>query len=318
MPKVFVTYKIPEVGLKLLCERYEVEVNLEDRFLSSEEITRRANDADALVTLLADRIDRHVIETLQRVKIIANYAVGFDNIDIEAAKEKGIVVTNTPGVLTDATADLAIALLLAVTRRIVEADEFVREGKFTSWKPELFLGPSLQGKQLGIVGLGRIGTAVAIRAKAFGMRVVYYKKRRLSEEEENRLGVSYMDLDELLSSSDFISLHVPFTSETHHLIDEKRINMMKPTAVLINTARGAVVDEKALIEALIDRRIWGAGLDVYEFEPRVPEKLKALDNVVLLPHIGSATVETREKMAIMVAENVIAVLEGKEPPNRVV
>jgi len=318
MPKVFVTYKIPEVGLKLLCERYEVEVNLEDRFLSSEEITRRANDADALVTLLADRIDRHVIETLQRVKIIANYAVGFDNIDIEAAKEKGIVVTNTPGVLTDATADLAIALLLAVTRRIVEADEFVREGKFTSWKPELFLGPSLQGKQLGIVGLGRIGTAVAIRAKAFGMRVVYYKKRRLSEEEENRLGVSYMDLDELLSSSDFISLHVPFTSETHHLIDEKRINMMKPTAVLINTARGAVVDEKALMEALIDRRIWGAGLDVYEFEPRVPEKLKALDNVVLLPHIGSATVETREKMAIMVAENVIAVLEGKEPPNRVV
>ncbi|RKX42125.1 MAG: D-glycerate dehydrogenase [Thermotogae bacterium] len=318
MPKVFVTYKIPEVGLKLLCERYEVEVNLEDRFLSSEEITRRANDADALVTLLADKIDRHVIETLQRVKIIANYAVGFDNIDIEAAKEKGIVVTNTPGVLTDATADLAIALLLAVTRRIVEADEFVREGKFTSWKPELFLGPSLQGKQLGIVGLGRIGTAVAIRAKAFGMRVVYYKKRRLSEEEENRLGVSYMDLDELLSSSDFISLHVPFTSETHHLIDEKRINMMKPTAVLINTARGAVVDEKALIEALIDRRIWGAGLDVYEFEPRVPEKLKALDNVVLLPHIGSATVETREKMAIMVAENVIAVLEGKEPPNRVV
>ncbi|MCD6253700.1 MAG: D-glycerate dehydrogenase [Thermotogae bacterium] len=318
MPKIFVTYKIPEVGLKLLCERYEVEVNLEDRFLSSEEITRRANDADALVTLLADRIDRHVIETLQRVKIIANYAVGFDNIDIEAAKEKGIVVTNTPGVLTDATADLAIALLLAVTRRIVEADEFVREGKFTSWKPELFLGPSLQGKQLGIVGLGRIGTAVAIRAKAFGMRVVYYKKRRLSEEEENRLGVSYMDLDELLSSSDFISLHVPFTSETHHLIDEKRINMMKPTAVLINTARGAVVDEKALMEALIDRRIWGAGLDVYEFEPRVPEKLKALDNVVLLPHIGSATVETREKMAIMVAENVIAVLEGKEPPNRVV
>jgi len=318
MPKVFVTYKIPEVGLKLLCERYEVEVNLEDRFLCSEEITRRANDADALVTLLADRIDRHVIETLQRVKIIANYAVGFDNIDIEAAKEKGIVVTNTPGVLTDATADLAIALLLAVTRRIVEADEFVREGKFTSWKPELFLGPSLQGKQLGIVGLGRIGTAVAIRAKAFGMRVVYYKKRRLSEEEENRLGVSYMDLDELLSSSDFISLHVPFTSETHHLIDEKRINMMKPTAVLINTARGAVVDEKALIEALIDRRIWGAGLDVYEFEPRVPEKLKALDNVVLLPHIGSATAETREKMAIMVADNVIAGLEGKEPPNRVV
>jgi len=318
MPKVFVTYKIPETGLKLLRERYEVGVNLEDRFLSSEEITKRAKDADALVTLLADRIDRHVIELLQRVKVIANYAVGFDNIDIEAAKERGIVVTNTPGVLTDATADLTMALLLAVTRRIVEADEFVREGKFNGWKPELLLGFSLQGKQLGVVGLGRIGTAVATRAKAFGMRVVYYKKHRLSEEEENRLGVSYMDLDELLSTSDFISLHVPLTSETHHLIDERRINMMKPTAVLINTARGAVVDEKALIKALKDRRIWGAGLDVYEFEPRVPKELKALDNVVLLPHIGSATVETRDKMAIMVARNVIAVLEGKEPPNRVV
>lgn len=318
MPKVFVTYKIPDAGLTMLRSRYDVEVNTEERFLSKEEIAQRAKDADAVVTLLADRIDKEVISQFEKVKVIANYAVGYDNIDIEAAKEKGIVVTNTPGVLTDATADLTIALLLAVVRRVVEADRFVRKGLFEGWKPELLLGFSLQGKQLGVVGLGRIGKAVALRAKAFGTRVVYYKRHRLDKEEEKKLEISFMELDELVSTSDFISLHVPLTPETHHLIDRRRIGMMKPTAVLINTARGAVVDEKALVEALKERHIWGAGFDVYEFEPHVPEDLLELDNVVLLPHIGSATIETREKMSVMVAENVIAVLEGREPPNRVV
>ncbi|HCZ06108.1 MAG: glyoxylate reductase [Thermotogota bacterium] len=318
MPRVFVAYKIPDAGLAMLRSRYDVEVNTEERFLSKEEIAQRAKDSDAVVTLLADRIDKEVISQFEKVKVIANYAVGYDNIDIEAAKEKGIVVTNTPGVLTDATADLTMALLLAVVRRVVEADRFVRKGLFEGWKPELLLGFSLQGKQLGVVGLGRIGKAVALRAKAFGMRVVYYKRHRLDEEAEKKLELSFMELDELVSTSDFISLHVPLTPETHHLIDRRRIGMMKPTAVLINTARGAVVDEKALVEALKERRIWGAGFDVYEFEPHVPEDLLELDNVVLLPHIGSATIETREKMSVMVAENVIAVLEGREPPNRVV
>ena len=312
MEKIFVTYKIPEIGLKLL-SKFNVEVNEEDRTLSKEEIIERARDATALVTLLSDNIDAEIINALPRLKIIANYAVGFNNIDIEAAKAKGVIVTNTPDILTDATADLAMALLLAAARRIVEADKFVRKGLFEGWKPELFLGIELNGKTLGIIGLGRIGKAVAKRAQAFGMKVIYHNRRPLTSEEEKNLDVEYRSLEQLLKESDFVSLHVPLTSETYHLLSRNKLKLMKPSAVLINTSRGAVVDEEALIEFLQQGKIAAAGLDVYENEPEVPYALKELDNVVLLPHIGSATVETRNNMAVLVAKNVLAVLEGKKP-----
>ncbi|ACR79591.1 MULTISPECIES: 2-hydroxyacid dehydrogenase [Kosmotoga] len=312
MEKIFVTYKIPEIGLKLL-SKFNVEVNEEDRTLSKKEIIERAQDATALVTLLSDNIDAEIINALPRLKIIANYAVGFNNIDIEAAKAKGVIVTNTPDILTDASADLAMALLLATARRIVEADKFVRKGLFEGWKPELFLGIELNGKTLGIIGLGRIGKAVAKRAQAFGMKVIYHNRRPLTSEEEKNLDVEYRSLEQLLKESDFISLHVPLTSETYHLLSRSKLKLMKPSAVLINTSRGAVVDEEALIEFLQQGKIAAAGLDVYENEPEVPYALKELDNVVLLPHIGSATVETRNNMAVLVAKNVLAVLEGKKP-----
>jgi len=270
------------------------------------------------VTLLSDKIDAEVFESLPKLKVIANYAVGYNNIDIDEARKRGIRVTNTPEVLTDATADLTLSLMLAVSRRIVEADRFVREHRFVGWKPDLFTGPSLSGKTLGIIGLGRIGKAVAERAKAFGMNIVYCNRKPLLPSEEEKFNVRYLSLEELLRSSDFISLHVPLTRETYHLLNEKRLSMIKTGAVLINTARGPIVNEAALIESLRSGRLAAAGLDVYEEEPEVPQELIDLGNVVLLPHIGSATKEARTEMAIMVGRNVAAVLEGKEPPNPVV
>ncbi|WP_292596782.1 2-hydroxyacid dehydrogenase [Mesotoga sp. UBA6090] len=317
MDKIFFTYKIPDEGM-LLLKKFDVEVNTEDRFLPKEEIIQKAKDAAALVTLLSDKIDAEVLESLPKLKIIANYAVGYNNIDIDEARKRGIRVTNTPEVLTDATADLTMSLILAASRRIVEADRFVREHRFVGWKPDLFTGPSLSGKTLGIIGLGRIGKAVAKRAEAFGMNVVYCSRKPLLSNEEEKLNVSHLSLEELLRSSDFISLHVPLTQETYHLLNEKRLSMLKAGAVLINTARGPIVDETALIKALRSGRLAAAGLDVYEEEPDVPQELIDLDNVVLLPHIGSATKEARIEMAMMVGRNVAAVLEGKEPPNPVV
>ncbi|MDD3680026.1 D-glycerate dehydrogenase [Mesotoga sp.] len=317
MDKIFFTYKIPDEGM-LLLKRFDVEVNTEDRFLQKEEIIQKAKDAAGLVTLLSDKIDAEVFESLPKLKVIANYAVGYNNIDIDEARKRGIRVTNTPEVLTDATADLTLSLMLAVSRRIVEADRFVREHRFVGWKPDLFTGPSLSGKTLGIIGLGRIGKAVAERAKAFGMNIVYCNRKPLLPSEEEKFNVRYLSLEELLRSSDFISLHVPLTRETYHLLNEKRLSMIKTGAVLINTARGPIVNEAALIESLRSGRLAAAGLDVYEEEPEVPQELIDLGNVVLLPHIGSATKEARTEMAIMVGRNVAAVLEGKEPPNPVV
>jgi glyoxylate reductase len=315
--KISVTYKLPEEGLRLL-RRYDLKVNAEDRFLSKPELIDFAYNADALITLLSDQIDREVIERLENLKVIANYAVGFNNIDIVAAKERGVVVTNTPGVLTEATADLTMALILATTRRLVEGDRFVRRGLFDGWKPELLLGVSLKDRVLGIIGLGRIGKAVVQRAKAFGMKVVYHNRMPASKKEEKALSVEYKSLEDLLKLSDVVSVHVPLTKETRHLIGSSRLKLMKPTGVLINTSRGAVIDEQALIQFLRERRIFAAGLDVFENEPEIPYALRELDNVVLLPHLGSATRETRMEMALMVARNVIAVLNGKRPPNRVV
>ena len=317
MQKVCVTYKLPEEGLRLL-RRYELKVNAQDRFLNRSELIDFAEEAHALVTLLSDQIDREVIGRLENLKIIANYAVGFNNIDIVAAKERGIVVSNTPGVLTEATADLTMALILATTRRLVEGDRFVRRGLFDGWKPELLLGVSLKDRILGIIGLGRIGKAVVQRAKAFGMKVVYHNRMPASKKEEKALSVEYRSLEDLLKVSDVVSVHVPLTKESRHLIGSSKLKLMKPTAVLINTSRGAVIDEQALIQFLSEKRIFAAGLDVFENEPEIPRALRELDNVVLLPHLGSATRETRVEMAIMVARNVIAVLNGKRAPNRVV
>lgn len=316
--KVFVTYDIPDKGVKMLIEHgCEVDVYKGEEFLPKEEMIKRAADADALITQLRDPIDREFIYSLKRAKIIANYAVGYNNIDVDAAKERGIYVTNTPGVLTEATADIAFALVLAVARRIVEADRFVREGKFVGWKPKLFLGYDLFGKTLGIVGMGRIGQAVARRALGFGMNIVYHNRRRLPEDIERQYHAKYLPLEELMKVSDFITIHTPLTKETYHLIDKEKISLMKPTAILINTARGPVVDEQALYEALKEGRIAGAGFDVYENEPELTPGLEKLDNVVLLPHIGSATYETRERMSEIVALNIIDVMEGRIPRNLV-
>ena len=317
MDKIFYTYRIPDEGM-LLLKNYEISGNNEDRFLSKEEIIKGARDASALISLLSDRIDSEVISSLPKLKVIANYAVGYNNIDIEEAKRRKIRVTNTPGALTDATADLTMALLLATSRRIVEGDRLVRERKFEGWKPGLLKGPALKGKILGIIGMGRIGKTVASRAHAFGMNIVYHNRKPLLQSEEEELCVKHVSLEELLKSSDFISLHVPLMGETYHLLNEKRLSLIKPESIIINTSRGAVIDEKALIKALKDGKLAGAGLDVYEEEPFVPQELIDLPNVVLLPHLGSATNEARREMAIMVGRNVAAVLEGKEPPNLVI
>lgn len=315
--KVFVTYKIPEDGLKLLKEKYELDVYEGGEFLTKEEMMNRVKDADAVITQLRDPVDKEFIDAGKKLKIIANYAVGFNNIDVEYAKSKRIYVTNTPGVLTEATADIAWALILAVARKIIPADKFVREGKFKGWKPKLFLGYEIYGKILGIIGMGRIGQAVARRATGFGMKILYHNRKRLPDKVEKLYNATYVDLETLLKTSDFISVNVPLTDETYHLLDEKRLHLLKPNAILVNTARGPVVDEKALYKLLKEGKIAGAGFDVYENEPLLTPGLEKLDNVVLLPHIGSATFETRSKMSIMVAENVIDALEGRKPKNLV-
>jgi len=252
-----------------------------------------------------------------QLKIIANYAVGFDNIDVDAATKRGIMVSNTPGVLTDTTADLAWALILATARRVVEGDKFLRHGKFKGWKPMLLLGTDVHHATLGIIGFGNIGKAVARRAIGFDMKVIYYSAHRAPLEVEEKLDVEYRSLDDLLREADFISIHVPLTKETQHLIGERELKMMKKEAYLINTARGPIVDEKALAKALKEGWIRGAGLDVFEREPEVEPELLELDNVVLLPHLGSASYDTRAKMATMAAENVVSALNGEVPPNLV-
>ncbi len=314
--KVFITYRIPDSGLKML-KKYELDVHDGENFLTREEILERVKDADAVITLLRDVVDEEFIDAGKKLKIIANYAVGYNNIDVDYATKKGVYVTHTPGVLTETTADLTWALILAVSRRIVEADEFLRSGKFKGWKPQLLLGVDVFGKTLGIVGFGRIGRAVARRAKCFNMRVLYNSRTRLPEDIEKWLGVEYRDLDSLLEESDIVSLHVPLTGETYHLLDEERLRKMKKGSILINTSRGPVVDEKALVRVLKEGHLFGAGLDVFEREPDVEPELLKMKNVVLTPHIGSASKETREKMAVMVAQNVIDALEGRVPKNLV-
>jgi len=315
---VYVTRLIPQPGIDLLKKHCKiVDINPDDRVLTRAELLRNVKGRDAVLCLLTDRIDDEVFAAAgPQCRIFANYAVGFNNVDVEAAKRRKVRVSNTPGVLTDATADMAWALLFAASRRIAESDKFMRTGRWAGWGPMQFLGQDITGRTLGVIGVGRIGANFALKSAGFSMKVLYTDMAS-SLELESKLGARKVPLDELLRESDFISVHVPLMPETTHLISRKQFEMMKPTAVLVNTSRGPVVDEKALVEALRAGRIAAAGLDVYEEEPKAAPGLLELDNVVACPHTASATIETRTKMALMAAENLIAALEGREPPNAV-
>ena len=313
--KVLVTARMPVEVISLIEREHQVESYQEDPPLDRLSLLRRVADKEGLLCTITDRIDAELLDGAPSLKVIANYGVGFEHIDLAGATRRGIPVTNTPGVLTDATADLAFALILAMARRIAAGDRRVREGKFTYWAPLLFLGQEVSGKTLGLIGLGRIGQAVAQRARGFGMRVLYHSRTRLAPAAEQELQVAYALRETLLQEADFVSLHVPLTPETRHLIGRRELELMKPSAFLINTARGPVVDEAALVEALRRGQLGGAGLDVYEREPELSPGLTDLDNVVLLPHLGSATIETRTRMGLMAAENLLAGLRGECPPN---
>ncbi|MCX7845410.1 MAG: glyoxylate reductase [Dictyoglomaceae bacterium] len=316
--KVFVTRRIPEEGLKIVAEYCDMEVSDYDGVLPRELLLEKVQGVDGILSLLTDNIDKEVMDSAgPQLKVISNYAVGFNNIDVKEATRRGIMVTNTPGVLTETTADFAWTLMMAIARRVVEADKFVREGKFRGWEPLLLLGTDIYGATLGIIGFGRIGQAMAKRAKGFDMKILYYDVQRVAKEIEDKFGVEYKPLKELLQESDFVSIHVPLTEETYHLIGEEELKLMKKEAYLINTARGPIVDEKALCKALKENWIRGAALDVFEREPEVEPDLLKLDNVVLAPHIASASFETRTKMAIMAGENLVKALKGEVPPNLV-
>jgi len=309
--KVLVTREIPEAGLRLL-EDFDVTV-LFERPPERGELLEAVRGANGILPTVTEKMDAEVMDTAgEGLKVIANMAVGYDNVDVEAARERDIVVTNTPEVLTETTADTTFMLLLAAARRLGEAERLLRSGKWDAWGPKQLLGPDVWGKKLGLVGLGRIGQAVARRSSGFRMEVLYYDQYR-NEGVEEELGARYLELDDLLRESDFVSIHTPLTPETRHLISERELGLMQPTSVLVNASRGPVVDEAALADALENKRIFAAGLDVYEEEPKVHSKLLELENVVLAPHIGSASIETRDKMAALAAENLRAVLRGEEP-----
>jgi len=316
-PAVFLTRSLPMPVMHRLKTLFDLKYNRRDRPLTKLELIRGMRGRPALISMLSDPIDAEVIGSNPRLKVIANYAVGYNNIDLKTAASKGIVVTNTPGVLTEATADLTWSLILTLSRRVLEGDRLVRTGRWTGWNPTQLLGTDLNGKILGIIGMGRIGRAVARRAVGFGMRLIYYSRRRLPIRAEKEINASRRPLSRLLATADIVSLHIPLTPETRHLIDRRVLTRMKRTALLINTARGPVVDETALVEALKRGRIAGAGLDVFEREPAVQKGLFSLSNVVLLPHLGSATVETRTRMGFMVIENIRNVLRGRPAPNAV-
>jgi glyoxylate reductase len=311
---VLLTHKIPDKGLNLLKEKFDVLI-LDTEESIEHQLHHHLPTADYLIPLLSVPVDKALLKKCSKLRAIANYAVGYNNIDIEEANKQNILVTNTPDVLTNATADLVWGLILALTRRILEGDQICRQGDFTGWLPEFLLGSELSGKVLGIIGMGRIGKAVAKRALGFEMKVQYYSRTEKKEfvQAEN---ISFVpELHSLLKNSDIISVNVPYTSSTHHMIGEQEFMLMKRSSYLINTARGRIVDEKALIHALEEKHIAGAALDVFYDEPEIPPELRKLSNLVMTPHIGSATHHTREAMAVMVAENIIAIENGEIPPN---
>ena len=315
--KIFITRRVFDEAVSFLKNHVQVEGNPSDRVLSPDELEDRIQDVDGVLTLLTDSISPELMDRCTKLKVVANFAVGFDNIDISGASERGILVTNTPGVLTETTADFAWTLMLATARRIVEADRFVREDKFEAWGPRMLLGHDIFGKVLGVVGLGRIGQAVARRARGFGMRVLFYDPNPVPPDVAEDLRAKAVSMETILRESDFFSLHVPLLDSTRHLIDAAALRSMKPTAILVNTSRGPVVDENALVRALGANVIAGAGLDVYEREPALAEGLMALDNVVLAPHIASSSHETRLRMCMMAAQNLLSGLNGDRPANLV-
>lgn len=315
--KILVSGHIEETVLRRLDDACSMLCNREDRPMDRERVLEAVADREGFLSMITDRVDAELMDRAPRLRVVANMAVGYNNVDVEAASARGILVTNTPGVVTEPTADLTFALLLAVGRRVVDLDRRTRAGEFRWWAPRLFLSTDISGKTLGIVGLGRIGKAVAERARGFRMRILYFNRRRLEPAEERSLGVTYREFGALLGESDFVSLHVPLTDETRHLINRETLSQMKPTAFLLNVSRGPVVDERALVEALRQRKIAGAGLDVYENEPALEPGLAELDHVVLLPHVGSATIDVRARMAEMAAGNLLAALKGDVPPNLV-
>ncbi|HOF03985.1 MAG TPA: D-glycerate dehydrogenase [Syntrophales bacterium] len=314
---ILVAGNLPGEVLDYLREDFEVVYHAQDRPLPRERLLRSLPDKTGLLSMITDRIDEEVFDRAPHLVMVANMAVGYNNIDVAAATRRGILVSNTPGVLTETTADLAFALLLAAARRVIEGDRMVRSGRFKFWAPFHFLGREVAGKTLGIIGMGRIGRAVARRARGFGMTVVYYSRSPLKKSLEKRLHATFLPLEALLREADYVSLHVPLSAETTHLIGSAELALMKPTAFLINTSRGPVVDEEALLAALRQGVIAGAGIDVYEHEPAVTAGLEKIASAVLLPHVGSATLETRTRMAWMAAENLRTGLRGERPPHLV-
>lgn len=314
MKKIFITRKIPDSGINLLKKQknFDVEVSEYNRVLKPKELLKKVQGIDALLCLLTDKIDAKVMDKAgKQLKIIANYAVGYNNIDVESATKKSIMVTNTPGVLTDTVAEHAVGLILAIAQRIPEADKFTRAGKFKAWEPMLLLGSDLKNKTLGIIGMGRIGQRVAeIMSKGFNMNIIY------SDKYENK-NYKKVVLKKLLKTADVISVHVPLIPSTRHLISKAELKLMKPSVYLINTSRGPVIHEKALVKALKKKQIAGAGLDVFEKEPKLAPGLNKLDNIIITPHIASASIETREKMSVMACQNIIDALCGKKPKNLV-
>lgn len=309
-----VTGALPGGGMERLERAVEVIGPPEEGADRRTWLLEAVREADGLLCLLVDRVDRELLEAAPRLRVVSTFSTGVDHIDLDACRERGIRVTHAPDVLTEATADLTWALMLAAARRVAEGDRMVRAGAFRGWRPDLLLGTEVYGRTLGIVGLGRIGKAVARRASGFDMNVVYWNRTEINPMEDEWLGVSRVELDELLAKADFISLHLAYTPETHHFIGRRELALMGPHAVLVNTSRGAVVDEEALVEALEAGRPAAAALDVFEHEPAVHPRLLRLPQVVLTPHIGSATRETREAMARVAVDNLLAVLEGRRPP----
>ena len=314
-PKVFLTQPIPQPGIDVLKKHTQLTIGKPAVVLPKELLIRKIKGCDGVLSMLADKIDGEIINSAPQLKGIANYAVGFDNIEVSAATARKIYVTNTPGVLAETTADLAWALLMAAARRIVESDQYTRTGQWNSWRADLLLGQDIHHATLGIIGMGQIGSEMARRGTGFNMRIIYHNRTR-NKAYEKQFGAKYVTLKTLLQESDFITLHCPLTPETKGLIGTTEFKQMKPNCIFINASRGAVVDQKALYNALKTRKIAGAGLDVYAKEPIEPDNpILKLSNIVFTPHIGSASVQTRTKMAVMAAENLIAILQGKQPKN---
>jgi Lactate dehydrogenase and related dehydrogenases len=315
MKKVFISGRIPVEAKEKLAQYFAVTAYEGEGLISEKELVEGIADAEGLLCLLSDTVSQETMAQAPHLKIIANYGAGFNNIDVMAATERKIPVTNTPLVSTNATADMTWALILGIARRVVDGDKLTRAGNFTGWAPLFHLGVEVTGKTLGIFGMGNIGKAVARRAKGFEMEILYHSRTRLTAEEEQELGARYVSFEELLTESDFLTLHSSYSPELHHLLSWEEFRKMKKSAFLINAARGPMVDEAALAEVLKAKEIAGAGLDVYEFEPKVTESLMALDNVILAPHLGNATVETRAAMAEIAANNIIEVLNGRQALN---